>query len=279
MVTGASGQVGRGLRRALAGRASGVFLARDALDVTDAAAIERALDRARPDVVFHAAGYTDVDGAEGAPGAARAINVDSCARLGALCRARGILLVSISSDYVFDGALRRPYREEDAPGPLGVYGRTKREGEEAVRSSGCEHLIVRGQGIYGDGRRHLVAKLLASEDPAARFEMADDRTSQPTLAEDFAEALVALWEAGARGTFHAANRGPLSWYRFACLVRDLSGRPAGEIVPVPASARPERAPRPAYSALDVTKYEAATGRRMRSVEEALRDYLRRVTAP
>lgn len=236
-----------------------------------------ALDRHRPDTVFHTAAYTDVDGAEREPERARAQNAGACATVAEACRRRGILLVAVSTDYVFDGTLSRPYREDDEPAPLGAYGRSKLEGERAIRASGCEHLIVRGQGIYGEGRRHLVRKLVESEDPAAEFAMAEDRVSQPTWAADFAGALVALWLRGARGTFHAANRGPLSWYRFALLVQSVSGRPRGRIVPVKSAELREAARRPAYSALDVSRFEAVTASRMRTVEQALRAYLSGVT--
>lgn len=271
--------MGLALAKALRGVADPRPFPHALLDVADAAAVRRAFDAVRPDVVFHAAGLTDVDRAEREPELARLVHEEGTAHVAQACAARGALLVAVSTDYVFDGTLKRPYREEDPPHPLSVYGRTKLGAEEAIRRLCPDHLIVRSQGIYGDGRNHLVSKLLASRNPGAEWAMVEDRVNQPTLADDLAEALVALWRSGARGTFHVANRGPIDWYRFGLLVKEMTGLPAGRIRPVRSAERAEAAPRPPYSVLDVARYETATGRRMRTVREALADYLARVTRP
>jgi len=273
LVTGAGGLLGRAVRRTWAGAAELVFCDRDALDVTDADGVRAALDRETPDTVVHAAAFTDVDGAERDPEGAERLNHGACRLLASACARRGILLVAIGSDYVFDGISERPYREEDAQNPLSVYGKTKQRGEDAVRSAGGPHLVVRAQALYGPGRPSLVTRLLAMEDPAQEIRVVNDRTSQPTFVDHFARGLLALWQRGAQGTFHVANSGPMSWYGFALLVREETGLPRGQVKTIGSRERGEVAARPPYSALDVGRFAALAGRPMATVREGLREYL------
>jgi dTDP-4-dehydrorhamnose reductase len=263
--------MGQALVRAFTGHAQVLPRTHPGLDVTDADAVAACLDDLQPSIVLNAAAFTDVDGAEATPAEAEAVNVGGMRVLAAACAARGTLLVGLGTDYVFDGALRRPYREDDPPQPLGVYGRTQLAGEQALLAGG-EALVVRTQGLYGGGRPTLVRRLLDAE---GEVRMAEDRTSQPSWADDVADAILELCRCGARGVVHVANTGPVTWYEFALMLREESGRPRGRIVPIAAAERNEPAARPAYSALDTSRYEALTGRRMRTVRAALRAFLRR----
>jgi dTDP-4-dehydrorhamnose reductase len=274
LITGAGGLVGSAAARVFATDTDVVAAGRRELDVTDESAVERALDAHRPDLVVHAAAFTDVDGAEAAPEEADRVNHRAAATVARACAARGAVLFALSTDYVFDGALERPYREDDPPRPLSVYGRTKLLGEEAVRAAGGAHLVVRAQALYGHGRRrHFVAKLLAMRDATEEIAVVDDRTSQPTFADDLARALLRLFWAGARGLCHVANTGPVTWYRFALLVREESGFPKGRLRPIASRERGERAPRPRSSVLDTSRYASLAGEPMPSVREGLRRYL------
>jgi dTDP-4-dehydrorhamnose reductase len=249
------------------------LLRREELDVCDRAAVADAMDGFRPDTVLHAAGFTDVDGAERRPKEAESVNHLAARDLARECAAQGVFLIALGTDYVFDGALTRPYLEEDAPAPLSVYGRTKLRGERAVREANGPHLIARTQAIYGHGRKHLVSKLLEQGDPESEFRVVDDRTSQPTFADHLARGLLALWRRGVRGTCHVANTGPVSWYGFALLVRQATGFPRGRLKPIRSAERGEIAPRPPYSALDTSRFTEATGERMPSVRDGLKAYL------
>ncbi|MFQ5845083.1 MAG: dTDP-4-dehydrorhamnose reductase [Planctomycetota bacterium] len=273
LVTGAGGLMGQALVRAFAGHAQALPKTRAELDVTDARAVAGCLDELHPSAVLNAAAFTDVDAAESRTREAEAVNVTGVRNLAASCAQRGILLVGLGTDYVFDGVLRRPYREDDPPRPLSAYGRSQLAGEHALAEAGGEFLLVRTQGLYGSGRPTLVHRLLAVEDPEAEVRMVADRTSQPSWADEVADAVRELWRCGARGVVHVANTGPLTWYEFTVMLHEESGRPRGRILSIAAAQRSEAAVRPAYSALDTGRYEALTGRRLRGVREALRAFL------
>jgi len=270
LITGGAGLLAKAAARLWSEHAAVVAVPRAALDVTDADAVRRAFDDCTPDVWFQGAAYTAVDRAETEREQAEAVNHHAIQTVASECAARGVLLVIASTDYVFDGALSRPYTEDDEVAPLGHYAQTKLRGEAAAAVG--EHLIVRVQALYGTGRATLVDRLL---DPSVALTMANDRISQPSFADDVAAAIWNLIEAGARGVFHVANQGPISWYDFAVLTRKAAGLPTNNLTSAPSASRFEPAARPAQSALSSAKYEAATNHSMRSVTDALHDFLRR----
>ncbi len=265
--------MGRAFLRALGERAEVHGRSRAELDVCDSSAVDAVMDEVDPQVVLNAAGYTNVDGAEADKDAANAVNVGGVVNIARACKQRGALLVSLGSDYVFDGAAGRPYVEQDATGPLSHYGWSQLGGERAALTEGGEVLHLRLQALYGLDRPTLLDRLLAMDDADSDVRMVADRISQPSFAEDVAAAAVGLIAAGARGIVHVANPGPVSWYDFALMVFGETGRPAGRIHGIPAAERPEPALRPAYSALDVSLCERLLGRKMRSVREALQAFL------
>jgi dTDP-4-dehydrorhamnose reductase len=284
LITGAAGLLGDELTRLAAGapwrdRVEAVGLHRTALDVTDAAAVEAAVAAHRPDVVVNCAAYTRVDDAEREPAAARRLNAEAPGRLAAVCAARRVALVHLSTDYVFDGRGGRPYREDDAPAPLSVYGRTKLEGERAVADAfegpgGGRWLIVRTQWLYGRRGPAFVKTVLRRAAAGGRFPVVNDQWGAPTWGRDLAEALLALVEAGAGGLVHVANGGTATWYDVACAAveaRGLAGRVRVE--PTSTAALGRTAPRPARALLDCGRFEALTGRRMRPWREALGEFL------
>ena len=218
---------------------------------------------------MQAAAYNGVDSAESEREEAERVNHDANRDLARLCAERKILLVAVSTDYVFDGALQRPYTEEDPPAPLSHYGHTKLRGEKAVLAAGGEHLVIRTQALYGTARPTIVNRILEG----GEIQMAEDRVSQPTYAADLAQGILSLVQAGARGLFHVANQGPISWYEFALMVVEEIGRKNGHIKPALAVERGEAADRPAYSPLSSARYDEKVGVPMRPVREALRDFL------
>jgi dTDP-4-dehydrorhamnose reductase len=242
------------------------------LDITDERQVSRALAEVRPDLLINCAAFTQVDACETDP---RAFDVNAKA-VGLLADACGHVsaqLVQISTDFVFDGSKRAPYREDDPTEPLSAYGRGKRAGEEeALRLPGS--LVVRASWLFGrSGWNFIEAILKQVESGKERLTVVADQIGRPTSTTDFSEAILALLESGASGIYHFANRGEVSWYEFAREILWLAGH--GD-VPVDATtsealARP--APRPPFSTLDTGKYERLTGRSVRHFRDPLAEYL------
>lgn len=278
-VTGAGGQLGSALCRALA-EAGQPFAARDSsLDVRDVEAVDAAL-AAEPEgemVLVNAAAYTQVDACESELALARGINAEAPARLAELCVARGIALVHVSTDFVFDGKSTSPYREDDAPNPLSEYGRSKLAGEQAVLAASSGFLVARTSWVFGAGT-NFVAWLLARarklrDDPELPgLRVVDDQTGSPTYAEDLARGLVALVEGGGSGLYHLAGQGAATRWEWARATLDLAGLEALELGHARAAEFPTPAARPSYSVLDCSRASGA-GVALRPWREALAAYL------
>jgi dTDP-4-dehydrorhamnose reductase len=277
-ITGAGGILGTALQEVLPDGLDpmkATALTRADLDVTRPDDVRRRLEEIRPDAVIHAGAYTGVDGCEEEPGRAREVNVDGTAHVARTCRALNCRLLYLSTDYVFDGKSDRPYREDDPVSPLGVYGNTKWEGEEAVRREGPEDsLIVRTSWVYGRAGRNFVDAILEKGALAEPLRVVTDQRGSPTYARDLAEALQALLLAEAQGTVHVTGGGDCSWYDFAREILMAAGQDPILVEPTTSRALGRRAPRPAYSVMDGTAYRRWTGRTMRPWGEALRDYLK-----
>ncbi|HEY2946771.1 MAG TPA: dTDP-4-dehydrorhamnose reductase [Vicinamibacteria bacterium] len=276
-VTGAAGQLGRALVSLLGPRAvwSG---GRDALDVCDPAAVASVLDRVHPDVVINAAAFNDVDGAEADPAPAMAVNAVGAGHLARACRERGAVLVHVSSDYVFDGAKREPYREEDCPRPLNVYGVSKLAGCSLVAAAGGPHLTVRTSGVFGSGGNRIkggsfVERILARARAGQPLRVVGDQVFSPTYAPDLAAALVALVERDARGLLHVTNSGSCSWHELATAALEIAGvRASVEAIGSRELGAPAR--RPPYSVLANDRACAAGLAPLRPWRDALAEFLR-----
>ena len=282
-VTGGNGQLGWELGRLLAGY--GVehwLLDLPGFDVTRREEAAREIARLGPDLVIHAAAFTKVDAAETERETAYAVNGEATAALARACRRAGIPLVYISTDFVFDGTQREPYRTDDRPNPLGVYGRSKLAGERGVADSGADAWIVRTSWLYGVHGDNFPRAILRQAARGIAPRVVTDQVGAPTFARDLAGAVcalagLALGEAARlAGIYHFANQGSCSWWEFARAVLDLSGWLRADPGLAPAAivaaelARP--APRPAYSVLDLGGTEAA-GIANRPWREALAEYL------
>lgn len=273
--------------RGLLGHALGPYLARAApapdalrltdigeLDVTDEAAIAAAMRDLEPRTVFHLAAWTDVDGAEAHPDEAARLNVEAAEHMARAARQAGALLVHISTDFVFDGAKDGPYVEDDPPNPLGVYGRTKAESETRVRASAPEnHLIARAALLYGAGGRNFVDSILAAANGGKPLRAATDLVGCPTWSDDLARALIAMVNAGLRGTFHACGTGAASRWEWAVETVRAAGLQVA-VQPVTIATWPGAAPRPARAVLSTEKLARAAGFRFPDWRESIRDYVR-----
>ena len=234
------------------------------MDVTRVEVVTEILERTRPALVINAAAYTAVDAAEGDPERAQAVNVTGAANVAAACRRVGARLIQVSTDYVFDGTGWRPYRPEDSPRPLGMYGRTKLAGEREVsRVSGGEAVILRSAWLYSRHGRNFVLTMLRRFRAGEQVGVVCDQVGSPTWCRSLAEAIWAAAERPeVRGIHHWTDEGTTSWYDFAVAIQEealslglMERRVA--IRPLTTEQYPTPARRPAYSVLDSTDTAAA----------------------
>ncbi len=286
LVTGTQGQVARCLAERAADGRELVFAGRPALDLADTASIKRAVDAAAPDLVFSVAAYTAVDRAEDEPELAMAINGIAPGALAGAAAKRGVPIIHLSTDYVFDGALDRPYRETDPVGPIGVYGASKLAGERAVAQSGARHAILRTSWVYSPFGQNFVRTMLRVAGDRDVLGVVEDQLGCPTSAHDIADAMLAVADAHAQaraadGVFHFAGTGATSWADFARAIFAASerlGGPSARVDGIATSAYPTRARRPANSRLDCTRFEEAFGFRAPRWQDALEPVVARLLA-
>lgn len=266
LLLGGNGQVGRELRRSLPQLGEIVVATRDGAEADAIAdfdapeSLAALIARVAPDVVVNAAAYTAVDKAESDADAAFRINAEAPAAVAGACAASGALLVHYSTDYVFDGSATRPYREDDATSPLGVYGASKLAGEAAIRASGARHAILRTAWVYASHGKNFLLTMLRLASERDELRVVADQVGAPTPAAWIADATAALIRAGVAqsGTWHLTAGGATSWHGFAEAIIDhaharglIARKP--RVVAVPTSDYPTPARRPAYSVLDTAK--------------------------
>ncbi len=264
LITGAGGMLAHALIPVLEAAGARVLAYdRSALDVTDRAAVRAAISARRPEIVIQCAAYTRVDDAENDEDRAFAVNAAATRYVAEACNAVGAKLVYPSTDYVFDGAARKPYKPADAPNPINVYGRSKLAGEAAAREA-AHHLVVRSSWLYGAHGRNFVRTIAEKLARGDTLRVVADQRGAPTWTSDLSAAIVALLQSPASPALcHATNTGVASWHELACAVASQLGYHA-EIEPVTTAEVGARAARPAYSVLDCSAAERITG--------ALRDW-------
>jgi len=279
LVTGGTGQVGLELlRQPWPADVTVLAPGRDQLDLASEASISAWFAGRQIDCIINPAAYTAVDLAEDNVGAAFLANAQGPAWLADEARARGIPLLHVSTDYVFDGALDRPYREDDALGPLGVYGASKLSGELAVRAGAPRHVILRTAWVISAQRNNFLKTMLRLAGERPELRVVADQHGCPTSARDIAEALRAialthLADAKAPcGTYHFVNVGSTTWHGLAEAVMAASaacGGPHVPVVPITSADYPQRAARPANSRLDPAKLMRDFGITPRPWQEAV----------
>jgi dTDP-4-dehydrorhamnose reductase len=284
LVIGAKGQLGSALTRE--SRRAGFFTAAADMpefDITDPVAVRRLVGGVDPDLVVNAAAFTAVDAAEDHAESAFAVNRDGPGRLAGVCSTAGIPLVHISTDYVFDGTGSRPYDEQDPVSPLGVYGRSKAEGEDAVRNRLTEHLIVRTSWLFGAEGDNFVKTMLRIGKRESTVRVVSDQVGCPTCAEDLADTILQVVSrigsgtTDGWGTYHFCNRGATTWHRFAeaifALARGRCSLQVATVAPISTAEFGAAAPRPAYSVLSCERIARRFGIVPRPWQAALADTL------
>lgn len=264
VVTGRDGQVVRALtERGPAAMTDVVALGRPDLDLADPARILDLFRAETPDVIVNAAAYTGVDKAESEPEQAWAVNAAGAKAVAEAAAALGVPVIQISTDYVFDGTLDRPYREDDLTAPLGIYGQSKRAGEEAVAAATPNHAILRTAWVYSPFGANFVKTMLRVAASRDQLNVVADQSGCPTSALDMADAilrvarnLVERPDPALRGTFHMSGAGETTWAAFAEAIFATSARaggPSARVTPITTAEYPTPARRPANSRLDCTK--------------------------
>ena len=276
LLTGRNGQVGWELERALQPLGTVIATDRLTLDLADNDAIRRAIREAKPDIIVNAAAYTAVDKAESEPELAMQINGVAPGVMAEEAKRSGVLLVHYSTDYVFDGTKRSPYTEDDAPNPLSVYGRTKLEGDERVRSSGCRYLILRTSWVYGPRGKNFYLTISKKAASGEALRVVNDQRGVPTTSSFLAQNTMALLGKQVTGLFNLVPSGETTWFDFAREIVRLAGLRI-EVVPISTDQFPAAAHRPRYSVLDKGLIEKVLGRGLPDWRDLLAD-VRKSTA-
>lgn len=288
MVTGASGQLGSELVRQLAhgscelgalpeyyrnAEVHAVDLPE--FDLRDPRSIHAAVERIRPDLVFHCAAYTAVDACEDDPDLAMRINAEGTRCLAQACERHNARLVYISTDYVFAGNGDTPYQEEDPCDPCSVYGESKYQGELYAVQACTKTIVVRTAWMYGVRGKNFVKIILAKAASGASLRVVSDQIGCPSNAEDVAYCILRLAETVQSGIYHCAGDGQCSWYEFAAAIVQEAGIPC-VVEPCATEDYPVRATRPKYSVLAQDKLHKQIGLRPRPWQTALKQYINKL---
>ena len=240
------------------------------LDITQSDRVRLRLHAVQPQIVINAAGYTAVDQAESKRELAFAVNRDGPKHLAKTCRRLGMPLVHVSTDYVFDGTSKCPYREDDNAEPLGIYGKSKWEGEEVIRSVHAEHMIVRTAWLYSVHGHNFLKTILRLAGERKELQVIDDQYGCPTWAKELAVALTKICHrirmdghSSPWGSYHFCGRGKATWFGLACMAIQEAKRYATlrieQVLPISTEAYGAPARRPAYSVLDCSKISRVFG--------------------
>lgn len=275
LILGGTGMLGHSLLAAARARGfAALALSREQADIEDAAQLRYWAETFQPEAVINCAAYTKVDLAEG-EGREKAFAVNGAAvrNVVAMAGAAGARLLHVSTDYVFDGKASEPYREDAPTRPLSVYGQSKLLGEREALAD-PRALVVRTSWLFGPGGPNFVATMVRLiEEGKLPLRVVHDQEGCPTYTPYLAEALLDLAPLDLTGVVHYRNRERVSWHGFAEVIARLWAGTAVEVEPVTTREFPRPAPRPEWSVLDVSRFEAAAGRRVEAWEAGLADYL------
>lgn len=282
LLLGASGQLGREWQEffALVDREDCIVIpyTSDQLDISNVEKVAHELETHQPDVIINCAAYTNVDEAEEERKKVKEINTDAVANLASLCADYNIKLVHFSTDYIFAGEKKdqdqfpQGYPEDHKADPINWYGQTKWEGEEAIRNSGCNHLIMRVSWLCGAFGSNFVTTMLRLAEERTELQIVNDQVGSPTFTDNLVKATDKLIEENKHGTYHFTSQGIISWADFAEKIFDLTNKKV-DIHPVPSSEYPTKAERPYFSKLNTRKIEQVDGIKIEDWETGLKHLL------
>lgn len=285
LIVGCNGQLGRELTEILNGgiadigkideRYNGAEVTGtdiDTLDVTNEFSLDNFFERLRPEIVFNCSAYTNVDKAEKDEKTAYAVNAAGCLNLAKACSKYNAKLVSVSTDYVFDGEKTTPYVETDTPNPKTVYGKTKLMGEIFISQNLKEHFIVRTAWLYGKQGKNFVRTMLSLGHERESVSVVNDQFGCPTYANDLAYHLLKIALTEHYGIYHCVNNGVCSWYDFAKEIMYKAGLHCA-VTPITSSEYGAKVNRPHYSVLENDRLRKTVGDQMRDWTDALNSFL------
>ena len=276
LVTGYAGQLGWDTVRQLQARgieARGVDM--QDFDLTDGEAVRAYVQSYRPAAIVHCAAYTNVDKAESQPEVCARVNGMGTVNIVRAALSVGAKVVFISTDYVFPGTGEEPWKVDDPYGPQNVYGMSKVQGEDAVRSLMTRYFILRTSWVFGKNGRNFVRTMLRLGREKNEIRVVDDQVGSPTYTQDLARVICDLLPTDKYGIYHVRNEGFMSWCDFAKMIMRKAGLPC-RVLPVASSEYPTPAKRPLNSRLDGSKLAAAGIEPMPTVENALDRYLEEI---
>jgi len=275
-ITGSRGMLGTDLMRLFEQEHEVLGVDLHNCNILDAAQLRSVVAPFAPNVIIHAAAYTNVDKAESDRDAAFALNETGTKNVAETAKACQAKLVYISTDYVFDGTKGTPYSEDDAPSPLGAYGWSKWRGEEQIRAAFADNpgafLIVRIAWLYGKQGKNFVETILNLAQQQNTLRVVNDQFGSPTYTKDVAHALQALIRCGASGVVHVTNNGQCTWHEFAETIIQFAGKTGVTILPISSAELNRPAPRPPFSVLRLERFTQLTGQQLRHWKDGLQAY-------
>lgn len=275
LVTGARGMVGQAVTRHCAGLGDEVLsYDRQALDISDSSRVDLIVGRDQPEAIINCAAWTDVDGCEDDPEHSRRANAVGPENLAKACRRVGAVLVTISTDYVFDGTKEGFYTQRDDPNPAGVYGVTKLEGERMAQQANARTIVARAGFVFGTGGKNFLSTVVERVRQGAALKVIDDAWGTPTYAPHLAGRLRQLAERDLPGVFHVVNAGPgASYEEFARVALEAAGLSTDHLVRISMHSLNRRAPRPVNSRLKCLLSEAIGLPALPFWEDAVREFV------
>ena len=280
LVTGSRGMLGTDLMQMLPARYDVLGCDLHNCNVLDSDQFEQIISSYAPDVIIHAAAYTNVDQAETDQEAASLLNEIGTKYVATAARQAQARLIYISTDYIFDGTKTTPYTEKDRPNPLGVYGKTKLRGEQQVQQIFHDltdrYAIVRIAWLYGKHGKNFVSTILQQARQKPVLRVVNDQTGSPTYTRDVVKGLMALLDHAVSGIVHLTNSGTCTWYEFARAILELAQMPHITVQPISTAELQRPAPRPRFSVLDMSRFIALTGQQMPHWKQGLQEYFEEI---
>lgn len=277
MVIGCKGMLGSDLCSALSdsGRnCIGVDLPE--VNIADKSSLLKVFKEVKPSEVINSAAITDVDGCESHYDLAYEVNALGAGNVAEVAASNGAFLIHLSTDYVFDGSKTSPYLEDDPISPIGIYGKTKSEGERLILSQAPgSSLIIRTQWLYGVNGKNFVESILGACQDRDVLKVVNDQQGRPTFTEDLAQAILKMMDLRPSGIYHVANSGQTTWHGFACAIVEIEGLSHIKVETLSTRELNRPAPRPLYSVLDLQKFQALTKFTLRDWKDALKMYLKK----
>ncbi len=272
LITGSNGMLGHDLQEVLGDNHELILTTSKTLDITDKQHTIDFICDSNPDIVINSAAYTDVDGCEENQDIAYAVNGEGVRNLALACKKIDCPLVHVSTDYVFNGKNDKPWVEDDEIGPISVYGKSKREGEEAILEILDKYFIVRTAWLYGINGKNFPKTMLELGKNHPEITVVYDEVGTPTYTPDFAYGISQLIESDLYGIYHLTNSGSCSWCEFARYIFEVADMDV-KVIPVTASEFARAAPRPSYSVLNNRNWVENGFEPLRSYKEAIKEYI------